>query len=535
MNSCLWAGRGFVLLAIHILAYSAPAFMLAIGYHTQLSGMPAPSTPAEQRQGQRSIAHVCWGLASLLLLALILRLTVLLVHTGTHETYTYEHGEIAQNLLAGKGFSVRFLGAEGPTSQQAPGYPILLAGGYSLWGGENDSALLLMQIVQAAIGAALAPLVAWLAWSLLPGQRLLGWMAGMLAALAPPHIYMVTHIQVVTWAAFWLTLLLALCCSARCASRWWGMIGAGAITGIMLLFEPILALVTPLAALSAFRSNRASHPVWPSLARVGAMAAVAWLVVLPWLVRNYRVHGEFVFIKSTFGYAFWQGNNPASWGTDKVPKASAEGMAEQHDGSLAGMDAALWNARHETIYIDDLLPQPGQYKKLRGLSELERSRLLGREAAAFITAEPRAYLRLCGQRLKYFLLGDETNPKSQHWLFRLCNGSWLAMFVAGLVLLRKEWKPLLPVLGVFVIVMLFHTLTITSMRFRIPVEPLTLVWCAAPLTAIATAIRRRLSKHDPSAERWSNEWSRLVATPPADQPQSAVPLSDRMENVAPPV
>ncbi|GIV26189.1 MAG: hypothetical protein KatS3mg027_0003 [Bacteroidia bacterium] len=39
------------------------------------------------------------------------------------EHVTYEYGEIAANLLAGKGFSIRFLGAEGPTSSQAPVYP----------------------------------------------------------------------------------------------------------------------------------------------------------------------------------------------------------------------------------------------------------------------------------------------------------------------------------------------------------------------------------------------------------------------------
>ncbi len=42
---------------------------------------------------------------------------------------TYEHGEIAANLLAGRGFSVRYLGADGPTSQQAPAYPFAGRGG----------------------------------------------------------------------------------------------------------------------------------------------------------------------------------------------------------------------------------------------------------------------------------------------------------------------------------------------------------------------------------------------------------------------
>src|SRR6201999_1982809 len=47
---------------------------------------------------------------------------------------TFEHGEIAANLLDGRGFSVKFLGANGPTSQQAPIYPVVVAGAYALGG-----------------------------------------------------------------------------------------------------------------------------------------------------------------------------------------------------------------------------------------------------------------------------------------------------------------------------------------------------------------------------------------------------------------
>ena len=55
---------------------------------------------------------------------------------------TYEHGEIAANLLAGRGFSMRFLGADGPTSQQAPVYPALVAVAYGCYGVGTPKALL---------------------------------------------------------------------------------------------------------------------------------------------------------------------------------------------------------------------------------------------------------------------------------------------------------------------------------------------------------------------------------------------------------
>ena len=92
------------------------------------------------------------------------------------------------------------------------------------------------------------------------------------------------------------------------------------------------------------------------------MAGVAALVITPWTVRNWLVHGRPMFIKSSFGYAFWQGNNPISWGTDKIPKPSAEPMRLENDGTLADMNRALWEARHETLYIDDVLLKPDGYR-----------------------------------------------------------------------------------------------------------------------------------------------------------------------------
>ena len=73
--------------------------------------------------------------ATIIVLAIAVRVAAVLV-LRNHEVgrSTYEHGEIAANLLAGRGFSMRFLGADGPTSQQAPVYPILVAAAYAIGG-----------------------------------------------------------------------------------------------------------------------------------------------------------------------------------------------------------------------------------------------------------------------------------------------------------------------------------------------------------------------------------------------------------------
>ncbi len=436
----------------------------------------------------------------LALVALALRIGVVMAVSIEHRApLTYEHGEIAENLLAGRGFSVRFLGVEGSTSQQAPLYPALLAGMYWLFGVGTPAAILALQLVQCCIGTALVLCVAWLAWSLVPHRPLVGWLAGWGAALYPPHVYMPTHIQVVIWSALLLTALAAVVFSSRGAGTWQKSIVAGILSGLLLLLDPILVLALPILAFALRKADHHSALRTPHSAIIMSFIALAFIA--PWLWRNGQVHGEFVFIKSTFGYAFWQGNNPASWGTDKVPKPSAEVLRREHDGTLAGIEKALWEARHETYYIDDLLLKPSGYREFAGLSEPQRSRLLGRRGWEFVRENPGRYAVLCLRRLRYFLLFDETNPKAANPVYRLSSVAWLALVTLGLFIclsnrnyggLRTHW----PLMAIFAGVTLFHALTITSVRFRIPLEPLSFVWCAAALGYLmekATNYRKRRS------------------------------------------
>lgn len=423
------------------------------------------------------------GLTSLALLALALRLAVLLLAGVTSEGNAFEHGEIAQNLLNGRGFTVRYLGVEGPTSQQAPLYPFLLAGASLVCGGFGASALLLVELLQCAAGAAIVLAVAGIGWALFPAERAVGWLAGIAAAVFPSHIYMATQIQVVTWATLLLTLLVLLAVRGPGRRPLISALSLGLLAGLLLLVEPILAVTLPIISLAAWSRERALQGLrwraWRPGMHAGVVAAVACLAIAPWLVRNYRAHGEFVFIKSSFGYAFWQGNNEASWGTDKVPKPEAEQLRTAHDGTLAGVNRALWEARHETIYIDDLLLQPAGYREFQGLTEPQRSRLLGKRAQAAIAADPMRYMGLCGQRLRYFLLFDETNPKAANRLYRAATITWLLLCLLGLLTTTSRWRALWPTYAIFGGVMLFHALTITSARFRMPLEPMTFVWIAA--------------------------------------------------------
>lgn len=441
------------------------------------------------------------GWIALATAALLLRVALVLMLAGEHRApLTYEHGEIAENLLNGKGFSVRFLGVEGPTSQQAPLYPAMLACIYWLFGPGSHQSMLAMQLLQCLAGTGTVLCVVCLARSVIPDRPLVGWLAGWGAALYPPHVYMVTHIQVVTWSALVLALLTAVVLSPRGNGTLRKPVVAGLLGGLLLLFDPILVLGLPTLAIAL--AMRSSQSAIRNPQSAIAMALATCLLISPWLWRNWCVHGEVVFIKSTFGYAFWQGNNPLSWGTDKVPKPSAEELRRDHDGTLAGIDRALWEARHDTFYIDDLLLKPAGYREFQGLSEPQRSRLLGRRGWEFVQSNPTRYLALCLQRSRYFLLFDETNPKAANFVYRASTLSWLILASGGVILLlrgRQHWAAHWPILAIFCCVALFHVLTIVSARFRIPLEPLTFVWCGMAAEALWLAARQSLVSITPNS------------------------------------
>jgi hypothetical protein len=91
------------------------------------------------------------------------------------------------------------------------------------------------------------------------------------------------------------------------------------------------------------------------------------------------------------------------------------------------------------------------------------------------------------------LLFDETNPKAANRLYRATTVIWLVLAGMGLLVSLERWRALWPTYVIFALVTLFHSLVIVSVRFRIPLEPLSFVWAAtavAPLVVHLTPSRK---------------------------------------------
>ncbi len=427
--------------------------------------------------------------AGLVLLAIAVRAAAVLILQSHHvPRSTYEHGEIAANLLAGHGFSVRFLGARGPTSQQAPIYPALVALAYAVGGAETPAALLTLELAQAILGGLLVLGVLRLAREVAPHQRAVSVAAGLIAALHPTLVYAATHVQVSLLGATLLTWTLVCAFRTGASGRSASALTTGALLAAVTLCDPILALGGAGALWAIVQGRSAQGRSRAQAARLAALVVLtAAAGVAPWIVRNALVHGELVAIKSTFGYAFWQGNCALSEGTDKVVHASVEQVLdeEKSQSGLAALNRRLWAARHEAGYIDDIALTREDLELLGSVSEPERSRILFRRAIDELRDRPGRYWQLCLRRFRYFWLFDATNPKTRVWVYRVSHLALTMAALLGLGLATSDVRGRLwPMIVTVLLIALFHTLTIVSARFHIPLEPLLAVWAGAGLSRI---------------------------------------------------
>jgi hypothetical protein len=413
------------------------------------------------------------------LLLIVLAITargaaVMVLQSHTVPNSTYEHGTIAENLLAGRGFSTHFLGADGPTSQQAPLYPVVVAAAYAVGGVETPRSLLILELGQALLGGLLVLGVLKLAEEVAPGRRGIALIAGAITAFHPTLVYSATHVQVVPLATTMLVWTFALAYKTGRTGRDRDALLCGIVLALLVLTDPILGLVA-FGALGALGVGVRSGRQFLRLAAIFGITSIVG--VAPWVARNAAVYGEFVFIKSTFGYAFWQGNCSLSEGTDKVVRPSVETALADHGDGLKGMNESLWKARHEAGYLDDIALSHAEVVALGKLSEPERSRVLFRRALDDLKAAPGRYMSLCLRRLRYFVLFDETNPKTRNAVYRAGHLGLTVVAALGLLVmpgtLRRRLWPTFLTAG---LITAFHTLTIVSARFHIPLEPLLALW-----------------------------------------------------------
>ena len=231
----------------------------------------------------------------------------------------YEQMAIARSLVTGHGFANPFGYATGPTAAYAPVHPLMLATILFLQGDRPPAALALV-LTEVAIQTLGVVLLLYIA-----AATLASWIPGAMAACA---------VLLGTWplpqwesSTAWLAFEAVFLC-ALLGVRWsW----TGAVMGLGWLVSPALG---PASLAVAWLLRGRKH--------VMASAAIAMIVIAPWVARNWLVMRTPIFLRDNFGLELFLSNNDLA-GT-REEDAEAERYHRWHPGSNAAVATELARA-----------------------------------------------------------------------------------------------------------------------------------------------------------------------------------------------
>jgi len=254
-----------------------------------------------------------------------------------HYYFGYENGRVARSIALGQGVSNPLHGNSGPTAMIMPVYPVILAGVFKILGIYSKASAIAILSLNSLFSALTCLPIVLICRKLLGGRTAM--IAGWMWAFWPNGIYFSADWM---WPTCLTTLLLAslflLVLHLKTANNKWAWVGFGLLSGFAALNDPNVLSVLPLLALWVSLVRRRGGRRWFSL---GALAAAAFLVVvMPWLIRDYRTFHRFIPFRDGLGLELYVGNNGYSrhWANGKVrPSNNPAELSEFKQGELAYM------------------------------------------------------------------------------------------------------------------------------------------------------------------------------------------------------
>jgi hypothetical protein len=263
------------------------------------------------------------------LIALVLRLipVIALRQMGIGLDDMFQYDMLARSIVAGDGyrwyaqddlylvqryFEVDMAGVDYDprgvlTSFRPPLYPAFLALIYFLTG-VDDNRFFTARLVQAFVGAALAPLTYALARRFFPGNEEASKIAAWVVAAYP--LLVLYPLSLATENLFFLlvlsaTLMLLIAAETR---RTIHFVIAGFLLGLMALTRSVSLAFGGLAVLWTWFALKDRQ-------KAVLIFGMVSLVALPWMVRNSLLHGRPTGVESALGYDLYVGYHPESTGT----------------------------------------------------------------------------------------------------------------------------------------------------------------------------------------------------------------------------
>src|SRR3990172_10269328 len=232
----------------------------------------------------------------------------------------YEYGVIARAIVDGKGYSMPILEFDDtlvpkntsnyrPSADQTPFFPCFLSLFYFF--SKDPIIFFLIKIVHAIISALTCIIVYLISLRLIHYKS--SFILGILFSFYPLFILTSTKIFPETFFSFFLSLTILFLFFLKDTPSFKNAGITGALAGITLLnnnaITPFLffAGIWLLFNLKGTLQNKA--------VKISFVFFIAFIVISPWLARNFLIFKKFPLMKSTSGLNLWLGNNSLGSGT----------------------------------------------------------------------------------------------------------------------------------------------------------------------------------------------------------------------------
>ena len=386
---------------------------------------------------------------------------------------------VANSLALGHGFAEPFPHYPFTTAWLAPVYPWLVSFGQLVFHFRDHALAIFSQVLNIIFSALTCYPIYSLAKRVYGASVALG--ATWLWAFLPTAILMPIEW---TWdqslSAFLLCLLLCFTYYLRESSSPSHWSAYGLLWGAAALTNPTLCVLLPF--LAAWLWAQRARIVMPSRPLFSRAALYFVLLLLPWTLRNYFEIGGLFFVKSNFGVEFWLGNNPAVKDTF-TPQLHP--MRSYREYTLLALNS-------EPVY----------------------SRLKQREALAFISSNPKAFLKLCAKRLVDTWTGiydsfldTYIQPLGAGEIYLWYNTIFSLIAFAGLLAsLWRRARESLPLAFCLLLFPIPYYITHSSLRYRHPIDPvMTILVTLALATFYARILRPQVSLPVPDSQHQNPE------------------------------
>jgi hypothetical protein len=226
----------------------------------------------------------------------------------------------------------------------------------------------------------------------------------------------------------------------------------GMVLGVFILSYPQALGLIPIIIIY-WIINRAQRI--PS--KITVLLLITLIIILPWFIRNYTIHGNITNISTNGGFNFWMGNNPFTkgigWGVDieqykkYIGHRPLDPVITQTTPPDPVKDRTAFRL-FVTNKIRALLPNEVR-DHLDTISESDMDREFYRSAMNHIRENPGPYIVRSAKKAIYFWVyrppeGREKKFSSFPWnvIYIIHYAFLVPLAIAGVYVSRRQWREL---------------------------------------------------------------------------------------------